>query len=97
MRADSPDRQPTQRNQGKSVMKPYGNVVLMATICIVIFWVFMALRPASAQQTWQLPNYGRNHGVVSGPGMPKCNPWVSEECRRLYPSLLKKVPQARQL
>jgi len=27
-------------------MKTYGNVILMATICIVIFWVFMALRPA---------------------------------------------------
>jgi len=24
----------------------HGNVILMATICIVIFWVFMALRPA---------------------------------------------------
>jgi hypothetical protein len=42
---------------------------------------------------WQLPNYGRNHGVVGGPGMPKCNPHVSEECRRLYPSLLNKVPR----
>jgi len=30
-------------------MKTYGNVILMATICIVIFWVFMALRPAHAQ------------------------------------------------
>ena len=29
-------------------MKTYGNIVLMAVICIVIFWVFMALRPANA-------------------------------------------------
>ena len=29
-------------------MKTYGNVILMATICIVIFWLFMALRPAQA-------------------------------------------------
>ena len=29
-------------------MKTYGNVILMATICVVIFWVFMALKPASA-------------------------------------------------
>jgi hypothetical protein len=28
--------------------KFYGNVLLMATICIVVFWVFMALRPAQA-------------------------------------------------
>ena len=32
-------------------MKTYGNLVLMATICVVIFWVFMALRPAPAQST----------------------------------------------
>jgi hypothetical protein len=31
-------------NRGKRAMKPYGNVIL------VIFWVFMALRPAQAQQ-----------------------------------------------
>jgi hypothetical protein len=33
-------------------MKTYGNIVLMAAICIVIFWVFMALRPANA--SWRL-------------------------------------------
>jgi hypothetical protein len=33
-------------------MKTYGNVILMATICVVIFWVFMALRPAAA--SWRL-------------------------------------------
>jgi len=32
-------------------MKTYGNIILMATICIVIFWVFMALRPAQAQSS----------------------------------------------
>jgi hypothetical protein len=36
-------------NRGKRAMKPYGNVILMTLICIVIFWVFMALRPAQAQ------------------------------------------------
>src|SRR5262249_36320418 len=30
------------------VMKTYGNIILMTAICIVIFWVFMALRPADA-------------------------------------------------
>ena len=30
-------------------MKTFGNIILMTVICIVIFWVFMALRPASAQ------------------------------------------------
>jgi hypothetical protein len=64
-----------------------------------VFFLIFAIRPAPAQvavQTpgvWSLPNYGRSHGVVTGPGMPKCNPHVSEECRRLYPSLLKKVPR----
>jgi hypothetical protein len=33
---------------------------------------------------WQLPDYGRSHGVVTEPEMPKCNMAVSEECRRLY-------------
>jgi hypothetical protein len=37
-------------NRGKRAMKPYGNVILMTLICIVIFWVFMALRPAHSQQ-----------------------------------------------
>jgi len=30
-------------------MKSFGNLILMAVICIVIFWVVMALRPAHAQ------------------------------------------------
>src|SRR5215471_7002594 len=29
-------------------MKTYGNIILMTVICIVLFWVFMALRPAQA-------------------------------------------------
>ena len=29
-------------------MKSFGNLILMALICIVIFWIFMALRPAQA-------------------------------------------------
>ena len=29
-------------------MKLYGNVILVTLICVVIFWVFMALRPAHA-------------------------------------------------
>jgi len=28
--------------------KTAGNLILMTTICIVIFWIFMALRPANA-------------------------------------------------
>ena len=30
--------------------KSYGNVILIATMCVVVFWVFMALRPAQAGQ-----------------------------------------------
>jgi hypothetical protein len=33
-------------------MKTYGNIILMTVICIVVFWVFMALRPAHAAQVW---------------------------------------------
>jgi hypothetical protein len=29
-------------------MKSFRNLILMTLICIVIFWVFMALRPADA-------------------------------------------------
>src|SRR6516225_7564890 len=29
--------------------KTAGNLILMTTICIVVFWIFMALRPAQAQ------------------------------------------------
>jgi len=36
-----------------------------------------------------------NHGILGGPGIPKCNPWVSPECARLYPGLFNKVPRPR--
>jgi hypothetical protein len=32
-----------------------GNLILMTLICVVIFWVFMAFRPARAGET---PIYG---------------------------------------
>jgi len=32
-------------------MKSFGNLILIAQICIVIFWIFMALRPAHATIT----------------------------------------------
>jgi hypothetical protein len=41
-------------------------------------------QPAAAQRQWALPDYGRTHGYVTEPGMPKCNVNASEECRRLY-------------
>ena len=44
---------------------------------------------------WQMSDIGRNHGTIGGPGIPKCNPWVSPECARLYPSLFNKVPRPR--
>ena len=48
--------------------KTYGNLVLIATICVVVFWVFMALRPANAIQlkcgsSWEICNQRGN-----GPG-----------------------------
>src|SRR5262249_41491251 len=44
---------------------------------------------------WQMNDIGRNHGVLGGPGIPKCNPWVSPECARLHPGLFNKVPRPR--
>jgi hypothetical protein len=69
---------------------------------MISLWMLAATYHAEAQDarflkdgTWQMQNVGRNHGVVNSPGMPKCNPHVSDECRRLYPSLMKKVPPPR--
>jgi hypothetical protein len=45
------------------------------------------------QKLWQLRDVGRPHGYVTEPGMPKCNPSISEECRRLFYS--GKQPQKR--
>jgi hypothetical protein len=68
-----------------------GTSAASSVLCVAILMVFMALRPAQAQFAvrqppgqWVLPDYGRSHGYVTGPGMPKCNMAVSEECRRLY-------------
>ena len=47
--------------------KTYGNLILMTVVCIVIFWVFMALRPANAQM-YGTPGIGRSHGY-SGPAV----------------------------
>jgi hypothetical protein len=38
----------SHHEQKAAPMKPFGNLILMTVICIVIFWVFMALRPAQA-------------------------------------------------
>jgi hypothetical protein len=60
-------------------------VILIATLIVAAALLFMALRPAHAQsRQWALPDYGRSHGYVTEPGMPKCNMTASEECRRLY-------------
>jgi hypothetical protein len=48
-----------------------------------------------APGVWQMGDVGRNHGVITGQGIPKCNPWVSPECARLHPSLFRKVPRPR--
>jgi len=71
----------------------------VTVVCVIVFMAMGSFYRAQSQEvqgwrkdgTWQMQNYGRNHGVLSGPGLPKCNPWVSDECRRLYPSLLKNV------
>jgi hypothetical protein len=58
-------------------MKTVSYLALVTAICVVIFWVFMALRPANAQQGYRpLSNMGRFHGYVTWPlycGIAKCN------------------------
>src|SRR5262245_41455689 len=44
-------------------MKTYGNMILMAAFCVVIFWVFMALRPAQAGPQC-VGDVGRCHGYM---------------------------------
>jgi hypothetical protein len=69
-------------------------LMLFGTIIVARAQTSAAQKQAvQTQRLWPIHDLGRNHGVVTGPGMPKCNPHASEECRRLYPSLLKKVPQ----
>ena len=59
------------------VLKTVSYLALVTAICVVIFWVFMALRPANAQQGYRpLSNKGRFHGYVTWPlycGIAKCN------------------------
>jgi hypothetical protein len=66
------------------VMKTYGNIILMAAICIVIFWVFMALRPADAARircgsSWEIcAQRGKGPHLkyqndLSGRTRPPCN------------------------
>ena len=61
--------------------KTTGNLVLMTAICIVIFWMFMALRPASAQAfIGGSGNLGRSHGYVSSPvGTPSPPPLTPKQ------------------
>ena len=50
------------------------NDELVTAICVVIFWVFMALQPANAQ-SYRLSEHGRFHGYVTWPlycGIAKC-------------------------
>jgi len=55
-------------------MKTYGNIVLMAVICIVIFWVFMAFRPANAHLI-TMGEYQRS-------GTHWCNWSITSICKR---------------
>ena len=61
-------------------------LVLAATTTVAV------AAPQQPQGTWAMSNRGRFHGYLSGGLMPKCNPWVSPECARLHPNLLRYVP-----
>jgi hypothetical protein len=56
-------------------MKTVSYLTSVTAICVVIFWVFMALRPANAQAYRLTDNSGRFHGYVTWPlycGIAKC-------------------------
>jgi hypothetical protein len=55
-------------------MKTCGNVILIVTICVVIFWVFMALRPASAHLL--------TTGEIHRGGTHWCNWSITSVCKR---------------
>jgi hypothetical protein len=65
-------------------MKRTMKKLLLATTAFVFVATVAHGQPAGRPGLWQLPDYGRGHGYVTEPGMPKCNMAVSEECRRLY-------------
>ena len=48
-------------------MKTVSYLALVTAICVVIFAVFMALRPANAQAYRLSDNSGRFHGYVTWP------------------------------
>jgi hypothetical protein len=50
-------------------MKTYGNIILMTAICIVIFWMFMALQPALLAAEYS------DDGVQSAPAPARFQPW----------------------
>jgi hypothetical protein len=69
-------------------MKTYGYIILIAVICIVIFWVLMALRPAQAQtyyfcgSSWAICKYRahwRAHGYHS-PEYQRVQQRISRNC-----------------
>jgi len=68
--------------------KTIGNLILMTLVCVVIFIVFMALRPANAQCTYRMNDYGRFHGHLSGP----CNGHALGYAGA-YPSRSNSTPQ----
>jgi len=72
-------------------MKSFGNLILMTLICIAIFIVFMALRPANAGMQGNLPTPVQ--------ALPKYPPvicvapdWVTEICEDRQTPLPKSNP-----
>ena len=70
--------------------KTIGNLILMTLICVVILWVFMALRPAQAGPEC-VGDKGRCHGYMpsgfiglhpSNRGVLSCNWSISANCKR---------------
>ena len=48
----------------------------MNRLVLALVFVIPATVAIAAQQVapglWQMSNYGRNHGMITGPGIPKC-------------------------
>jgi len=60
--------------------KFYGNLVLMTVICIVIFWIFMALHPAHAGYFGGGPGKDMSGAYTPPPSIHPCS--ATNSCPR---------------
>jgi hypothetical protein len=97
---------PTRARREEGHMKTFGNLILMTGICVIIFWVFIALRPANAQCVYRMNDVGRPHGYLSGPcqgaekgyaGAYPSRPSATSACRLKWAHRRLNDPRAKRM